>query len=403
MMLRMKRRMKLRQLISPDPRQPLDDIVVIERADPAVSQLVLAIIGAPGAKTRRVAGRALWCLIGDQGFYRGRQARDIAVRAAWFAAHVAATVVAEVLEAKNAFASRGRRYVVFTSPDQAPLAKLFRRRTGVYYVFDDFVVGHDYWSKAQVQNWEQQLVDRCSHTVAVSTALAAKLERRLKLPPGYVDISPNAVPASAIPSSCPEKPVDIDRLPGRSGLTLRRPVVGILGSVSSRLRLGWIRHAVESIPSMTFLFAGWLDEVEILEEDREHLAWLRAQPSCHFTGPQTYEELLQWAACVDVALLPYSDRSVNPQGSSVRFFLQLPFGQPILATPGCRQLEEFDDVLTMCRSKESLVEELGHLERVGFDDGRCQLRWQTSQAHTWECRAASLVALLRDGQSQFGP
>jgi hypothetical protein len=93
-------------------------------------------------------------------------------------------------------------------------------------------------------------------------------------------------------------------------------------------------------------------------------------------------------------VIPLGEDGINPTCSPVRLFTQLPFGQPILATSGCQQLEEFAPLVRICQSPEELIEVLSELRKRGFDDGLRLARWQAAHEHTWEKRAAGLYQLI---------
>ncbi|HEX9885942.1 MAG TPA: hypothetical protein VGA70_05615 [Longimicrobiales bacterium] len=280
--------------------------------------------------------------------------------------------------------------VLLTSPAQAPLLDTLCDHVSVaYYAKDNFAVGHG-WAPERVRRWEAVITRRSEHVVAVSQSLAAELGIRNGLRADRVGVSPNAVPAAVIPERFPEQPRP---LPGSLG-AVPRPVAGVLGRVSSRLRLDWLRAVVDRTPWLHWLFAGDVEPRELRIRDLTHLAWLRRHFRCHFTGRRTYDELCAYAGAVDVAVLPYSDASVNPWASPMRLFLHLPFGRPILATPGCQQLEEFAPLVTLCRSPEDLAETLEELRWRDFDDGLGQARWQAAAEHTWERRAEGLIRRL---------
>lgn len=362
------------------------ELVVLARSDAAVRGLTDALVQRSDVVVRVVDGYPLWKLTARLDTSSRRRLPRVA--SVWALRRAAAIAWAQTWELRARFLDRDA-YLVCSSPDQAPATRWFRRKA-VYYVIDDFTVGHDYWPPELVQRWEERLVARCEHVIAVSRSLASKLERRLALPAGSVHVSPNALPAHEIPDELPAHPAPLPSCAGQ----LARPVVGVLGTISSRLRLGWLRSAVDALPELHWLFAGWIEEAEMVAEDADDLAWLRGHPRCHFTGRLTYAELVRCAAAIDVAVLAYSDRSVNPCGSSMRFFMSLAFGHPILATPGCAQLEEFPDLVHMCRDPEALLANLRQLLLVSFDDGGRRHRWEQARVNTWEQRAANLVRIL---------
>lgn len=270
--------------------------------------------------------------------------------------------------------------VIFTRPDQAALLPWFPNARKVYYALDDYrFYGRD-WNAEEIT-----LLREAGVIVAVSERLGEVFCRSVPSVAERLLILPNAVPEGWIPAGPP--------LPRHRG---DRPVVGIVGHVSSRLRLDWLAEAAARTPSLHWQFAGGVEEGELLPEDLPHLKALERLANCSFTGPKSYEELAAYARRLDVALLPYSARSVNPCASPMRLFLHLAFGQPLLATPGCDLLETFDPLVTMCRSADALVEALEALQKRNFDDGLIEQRRREGARHTWSRRAEALLDQLRE-------
>ena len=266
--------------------------------------------------------------------------------------------------------------VIFTRPDQAALLPWFPQARRIYYALDDYrFYGRD-WDAG-----ETTLLRAADLVVAVSERLGQVLGSRAPGVANRLLILQNALPEAWIPSG-----------PLPRGQRRDRPTIGIVGHVSSRLRLDWLADAATRTPFLHWQFAGGVEKGELLPKDVPHLRKLERLVNCSFTGPKSYEELAEYARGLDVALLPYSARSVNPCASPMRLFLHLAFGQPLLATPGCAQLEEFAPLVTMCRSADDLVDALEALARKNFDDGLIEQRRREGARHTWSNRADALLA-----------
>ena len=274
--------------------------------------------------------------------------------------------------------------VIFTRPDHAALLPYFARQKKIYYAIDDYAQYRTDWLSG-----EKRLLAACDHVVAVSQALGKRLIERESSARARLSISPNAVPGAWIPEAPPQTSRDLP-----DGLRLQRPIAGVLGSISSRLRLDWLAEAVNAEPGLYWLFAGSVEQGELRDEHRPVLAWLEAHPRCRFLGRQSYEQLARLAACLDVAVLPYSEASVNPYGSSVRLYLHLPFAQPVVATPGCLAVEEYQPLVRMCRSAGEFVRVLRDLKERDFDDGLRRARWEAAQNHSWARRAEHFKTLI---------
>jgi glycosyltransferase involved in cell wall biosynthesis len=276
------------------------------------------------------------------------------------------------------------RTVVFTRPDQAALLPAFGDVRRIYYVIDDYATYRRDWHGA-----EATLLAAADRVVCVSQGLAGALARRAAAVAEKTTVLPNAIPASWLPPAPPTRPSPLPE-----NLALLRPLAGVLGRISSRLRLDWLLAAMDATPGLHWVFVGDIEWGEVVESDRPLLAQLRRHPRTTWLGARPFAALRDFAAALDVAILPYSDRSTNPHGSAVRLFLHLPFAAPLLATPGCAQVGEFSPLVTVCDSSAALNAALTNTSASNFDDSRRPERWRVAQDHTWEARATAWLPLL---------
>lgn len=277
----------------------------------------------------------------------------------------------------------GRRAVLATSPDQVDLA-VSLPGPRFYHAIDDFTTYA--WKPGRVLAAERRLVEASTGVFAVSSALADAISARHGIERARVIVVPNGVPADMI---APAAPTPHAR--GNGG----PPVAGVLGTISSRLRLDWLRQTVEATPWLHWRFVGGIEDGELAPGDRFHLRWLEQHPRCRFEGARPYRDLVRYATLVDVAVMPYSARSSNAVGSPARLFAHLAAGHPILATPGCPQASEVGgDLVTTCAEVGALVAALETLRDRGFDDGLHRARWETAHRHTWTERAKQVAGTI---------
>lgn len=371
-----------------------DDIVALERDDVTVRELLDAL--AQTAPVTRVPWKApIASVLGERvlrpttgplGQRAGRAlARSLALVtgvAIGATTGLAAARPASIVPRSRVVTPRvARRITLATSPDQAELvAQLPAPRC--YHAIDDFTVSG--WAPARVVEAERKLIAGCQSLFAVSSGLADALAVRHGLTRAQVTVLPNAVPAELIATTAPGP---------RGLLAARTPVAGVLGSLSSRIRLGWLREVVHATPWLHWRFVGGIDEAALAPGDRFHLRWLEQHPRCRFEGPRAYRELVQYATSLDVAVMPYSERTAL--GSPSRLFAHLAAGHPILATPGCHQVDEVAGALvTTCPEPGALIAELERLRDRGFDDGLHRARWELAHQHTWTQRARLLRATM---------
>ncbi len=131
-------------------------------------------------------------------------------------------------------------------------------------------------------------------------------------------------------------------------------------------------------------------------KDVPGLADLQRSPRCRFLGALPYETLQPYFATLDAAVLPLTDGDINPCSSPVRFFSQLPTGQPILYTGTCAQIAETPHLADHCADGQALTATLERLAASGFQDGRAAERHRFAMGCTWEKRAAAIARSLAE-------
>lgn len=364
-------------------------LVAIERDDVVVHELLDAL--AISAPVTRVAWKPPLASMFGERLLRsttgplGQRAGRAVARSLALVTGVALAATGGIANARPATSRTARRATLATSPDQAELVSQLPGPR-FYHAIADFTAY--LWAPARVVEAERKLVESCRGVFAVSSGLADVLCKRHGLSRERVVVLPNAVPADLIASDPPRPHL-------RSGEPANRmqPVAGVLGSLSSRLRLDWLREAVHATPWLHWRFVGGIEDAELAPGDRFHLRWLEQHPRCRFDGPRPYRQLVQAATLVDIAVMPYSDRSTNTIGSPTRMFAHLAAGHPMVATPGCPQIAELaGSLVTTCDNATALIAQLEHLRALRFDDGLHRARWELAQQHTWSQRAR----LLRD-------
>jgi hypothetical protein len=358
-------------------------IVAIERDDIVIHELIEAI--AVSNEVTRVPWRSSLTSVLGERLLRpttGRLANNAGRVLMKSLAMVTAAGLALPRGTRGVTSSRigGRRAVFATSPDQVDLA-LSMPGPRFYHAIDDFTTYA--WKPGRVLAAERRLIDACNGVFAVSRSLADAISARHGI--DRVTVVPSGVPADMIATTPPQ--------PYRRAA----PIAGVLGTISSRLRLDWLRQVVEATPWLAWRFVGGVEEAALAPGDRFHLRWLEQHPRCRFEGPRPYRDLVRYATLLDVAVMPYSARSANALGSPTRLFAHLAAGHPVLATPGCTQIGEVGgDLVTTCEDVAALVAALEALRDRGFDDGLHFTRWEAAHHHTWGERAKQVAGVIAE-------
>ena len=234
---------------------------------------------------------------------------------------------AEILAARIRTASQWLvdPVVVLPSPAYAVLARRIHGRYSlVYYGADDYRC-YEGWMAAEER--ERAILRCASQSAFVSQTLAERAVAE-GYAPKRVLVSPNATEPRFSPAGAGPAPGALD---GRA-----RPVVGILGALSERLDIDFVR-SVAALPAVgTLLIAGPLDPAIKARE-----SWL-CDPKVLVTGRLPHDEMHVWAHAMDAALIPYAASELNHHCSPMRLWDHLATGAQVFALPTCEQITCLD-------------------------------------------------------------
>ena len=277
-------------------------------------------------------------------------------------------------------------FIVFY-PTHAPVLKAFPKAYVAYLPVDDYS-HYTGWPSVVMAQYEKDILTRSDVICPVSSSLKEQLARRVSFPGCRILVSPNALPSAWIPASAPAYPLPLPAAFGK----LERPVAGLIGRLGDRIRWSWIEYVVRQLPGLSWLFIGSVEDMT--PENTAILKSLRRLTRCAFIGHQPYQHLPHFMASLDIAVLAYDDLGINPSASPVRFFSHLPFYASIVATSGCRQLEEFPDIIDICRTPQEFADVLKCRAERGERGSRREARWREAHQHTWEARASSVAEFM---------
>jgi glycosyltransferase involved in cell wall biosynthesis len=320
----------------------------------------------------------------------GRRRRTCDLPRGAFSRHRWLVRILAPLVERRLLAAYGRAdALIITDPHSWPYAIHYRRLASVI----TYLVSDDYAAYPHVRlDQEHDLVRHADLILPVSRRLAEVLQARYRIEASRIRIVPNGIPASWLPAEPPTErsvpPAQRPALPVDLVPADFRPLIGIIGVFGSRIDLGPIVAAHDALPQLRWLFVG------PVRRQLPGLAHLQSSPRCRFLGPLPYERLQPCFATLDAAVLPLTDGDINPCSSPVRFFSQLPTGQPILYTGTCAQIAETPHLAYHCADGQALTATLERLAAAGFQDGRAAERHRFATGCTWPRRAEATAAAL---------
>ena len=168
--------------------------------------------------------------------------------------------------------------------------------------------------------------------------------------------------------------------------------MGVLGNLAANLDWCLLLEAVEQTPGFSWAFIGPYDmEVHDAAHRQARERLLERAGPIRFVGSKPYGVLQEYARALDVAVLPYRRKEPTYSGSSTRFYEHLAACRPMLSTHGFEELLHKEPLLQLVSNGTETAKQLKALEKVGFEDGWREARWQASRQGTWQARAATVV------------
>ncbi len=286
--------------------------------------------------------------------------------------------------------------LVCSTPFYAVLAEMWPGPV-VYYV-TDLTVAYPSVHADQVRVLDRRLCRVAKSVCPNSVRIADYLTGEAGCDPGKITIIPNATRASNIspePLNQPRgRPVDL--------VDEARPLIGVMGDLSTNLDWVLLREAIERTPHLHWVFVGSTERD--IPDTLQSAAREKVKTLARFVGRKPYGELQTYARCFDTAVLPYLKSEPTYSGSSTRFYEHLAACRPMLATRGFAELLQKEPLLKLIDTADELVAELSVLKKNGFRDGREAERWKESQHGTWERRALTMrQAVFSESPSMRAP
>jgi len=284
--------------------------------------------------------------------------------------------------------------LVVTSPHYLPLVRKLHGITLCFYYCSDDYSEYERWGGKTILRAEAELVRLSEHSFFISDPLRQRAIDSYGARPRQVSISPNASsPEFLRTASADELASVLEPFP-----QLRRPLIGVVGSVNKRLDYELLLKCTRSPGIGSIVFVGPLSS-QVWDP---RLLALKSNPNCIFIGERPHEEIPFWMQAIDIALIPYCDSAFNRCCSPMRLFDHLASGKPIIATAACPQVRGFREVVHVADSHEEFCAFLRQELTKSRDPNSRQK--EIARQHTWNNRAADIFAkfsMLREVKEDF--
>ncbi len=231
--------------------------------------------------------------------------------------------------------------------------------------------------RAMIESEDAVLRDRANLVVVVREALAAQsAAARHK-----TVVIPNGVDVDALQRGR-SKLVD-----SRLYANRRQPVLGFVGGIHEGIDVELVHQVARLRKDWNIVMIGPISSGARTLTDRLEL------PNLHFTGSCPFDDVPSHVSRFDVALLPYKRSPRNECCSSMKMYVYLGLGKPIVGTP-VADAEQFPDSVTPASTPEQFVAAI-ESELKHDSETRRRARVQTARRESWDGRVQAIHESIR--------
>jgi teichuronic acid biosynthesis glycosyltransferase TuaH len=244
------------------------------------------------------------------------------------------------------------------------------------YVTDDWSAGAGMMrlAPALVEKTLQANLAAARHTAAVSPALAALVDSRMKANRDSTAVLPNGCAVTALQEPAP----------------VRTPTAALVGQLNERLDMDLLEALDEA--DVPLLVIGPRTDRD--PEVRRRLDTFLASDNVSWLGRVPLPETQEHLATAGVGLTPYRDNAFNRASFPLKTLDYLAAGLPVVATdlPAVRWLET--DLVTVCDGTENFVRQVQQQLAAPPDTAAEADRRTFAAGHSWHERARRLMSII---------
>jgi hypothetical protein len=198
---------------------------------------------------------------------------------------------------------------------------------------------------------------------------------------GNAHLVPNAAEANLFETQDKEVPLPA-ALQGRN-----RPFVGCLSTMDWRFAPEPITYAAKLLPEYTFVLAG-----RVNRDQEERMAELRGMPNVVMPGSVPFEEGPNYNANFDVGLIPFTTGPINDAINSVKMYMYLMGGKPVVST-WLRECVRLQPLVTPTKTNEEFADAIRR-EITENSPEKIAARIEFARKNTWANRAEDALRLI---------
>lgn len=241
-----------------------------------------------------------------------------------------------------------------------------------------------------IQDWEKEVVQQAQVIFATAPSLCHYLEEMQ--PSGFPLLVPNGVDVALFRQATgPNAPLPEDLR------NIKRPVVGVAGSIGQKIDLALLHHIAISCPQWSLVIIGPVEP----EADRRLIAALRSLPNVHFLGSKDFRLLPFYLGGIDVALVPFRQDYEEVHYTMVpnRLWECLAAGRPAVSVP-LENISQYDGLVYVAQDGPGFVAAIqSALGEAETGQEMVRRRQAAVAEHDWDNRAEQMSAAIQSALS----
>lgn len=197
---------------------------------------------------------------------------------------------------------------------------------------------------------------------------------------------PSGVEAEHFRSKGNDRPADIAHLPG--------PILGFYGVLDERIDYDLVAGIADARPEWSILMIGPV--AKISESDLAH------RPNVHYLGMRGYDDLPDYLAHFDAAILPFAINDATRFISPTKTLEYLAGGKAVVSTPVRDVVDLYGHVIEVASTSQAFVERVEHLWNEPAHNRmsrQAEIERLLTQ-HDWDTIADNMLQLIQDTQDK---
>jgi len=167
-----------------------------------------------------------------------------------------------------------------------------------------------------------------------------------------------------------------------------KPIIGYYGALAQWFDYGLLREVAQIRPDYQFIligpnFDGSLPESKILNV-----------PNVHWIGAQKYQELPNYLAYFDVAMIPFLLNEITHATSPLKLFEYMAGGKPVVITP-MHESMHYEGVLAGMTPQE-FARRLDEALKLKDDPAYLEMLDRVAKENTWDKRSQKILEALKN-------